>query len=137
MELIDFLRARLADDERLARECIAEVGPERAGERFTDDSGDATRDSFPSYPWGSQDDELAYMAGPGHPARVLAEVEAKRRVLELHKSREDWTIGPDDREYQTGHACVVDDDPYPCQTLELLAAAYAQHEDYDAARWTP
>lgn len=81
-ELVEFVRARLDEDEQLARECEAEVGPERAGERFTDDSGDADRDSFPSYPWGSQEAELAYMAGPGHPSRVLAEVEAKRRLVE-------------------------------------------------------
>lgn len=62
--------------------------------------------------------------------------EALRALIELHKARDDWTIGPDDREYLAGQACVVDDDPYPCQTLEILASAHSDHSDYDEA-WKP
>src|SRR5688500_16000326 len=49
---------------------------------YDDGSGIAGGDAFPSYPWGSDAAELAYMAGPGHPARVLAEVAAKRAILD-------------------------------------------------------
>lgn len=81
--LVAWLLEQVAEDERLARACIAEVGPERAGEMYVDGSGTTDRDSFPSYPWGSEKLELAFMAGPGHPARVLADCAVKRRIIGL------------------------------------------------------
>jgi hypothetical protein len=153
MELLDFLRARLDEDEHLARECEAEVGPERAGDRFTDDSGDAGRDSFPSYPWGSGGAELAYMAGPGHPARVLLEVEAKRILLCEHRPVGYTNVALGIRDAQvclTCHARMDEPDDWPegrewgypevqqqapCLTLRVLASVYADHPDYDAAQW--
>ncbi len=120
--LVEFLTARLNEDEKLARDCIAEVGPERAGERFTDDSGDATQDAFPSYPWGSQESELQYMAGAGHPARVLADVAAKREIVaELVEQDGDGTSGE-------GTAWRL---------AMAAAAVYADHPDYSPSHWKP
>lgn len=104
-DLVDFLRARLADDERTAQACEKEVGTHRAGEMYDDGSGTADYDAFPSYPWGQMDAELAYMAGPGHPARVLREVAAKRAILDMVNS--------------PGR-----------MTLRWLAAVYADHPEY-------
>jgi len=78
-ELITFLRAQLDDDERVAREAIAVVGDAEwlPGGRLGDGS---VR--------GSTLARVAdYAVPPEHiaswdPARVLAEVEAKRRVLD-------------------------------------------------------
>lgn len=55
-------------------------------------------------------------------ARVLAEVEAKRRLVELHapNGRECWWCGGD----QGG--------TYPCENLRILALPYASHADYRA-----
>jgi hypothetical protein len=119
-ELVEWLREQVDEDERAAQGCIDEVGPERKDDPFTDGSGPADRDSFPSYPWGSQERELEYMAGPGHPARVLAEVAAKRRIIDLHE--------PYDSEERGGLACWVCGPggfPWPCETLRLLASVYA------------
>lgn len=80
-DLITRLTAAIDKVEQLANDCIAEVGPERAGEMFTDQSGVADRDSFPSYPWGSDKRELAFMAGAGHPSSVLRGCAADRKLI--------------------------------------------------------
>lgn len=58
---------------------------QRTGEPYADGSGTASSDEFPSYPWGQEQQELDFMSGPGHPVRVLAEVDAKRRLIDLHE----------------------------------------------------
>jgi hypothetical protein len=52
------------------------------------------------------------------PARVLAEVAAKRQIVELHFLR------------SSGRLCNEDDDLWPCETLRLLARPYVDHPDY-------
>ena len=72
----------------------------------------------------------------GVPERVLAEVEAKRQLLDLHE--------PGEMEYVDGDVCMVcentdvgDEGPfYPCRTLRLLAMPYADHPDY-REEWKP
>jgi len=69
----------------------------------------------------AEDEEVAQARHD--PARVLAECEAKRRIVGLHERRPDW---PDcqecgDRDYQK---------PWPCSTLRLLALPYSDHPDY-------
>jgi hypothetical protein len=120
-DLIAFLCARLDEDEALAQAVIQAVGPERSGEPFTDGSGIAEVDSYPSYPYGQHAEELAFMAGPGHPARVLAEAEAKRRMVDECVS----TLGDNDDGYWPAK-----------QTLRLLALPYADHPDY-REEWRP
>lgn len=57
-----------------------------------------------------------------HPARVLAECEAKRRIVEEH-----GVIDPcDAHDPMTGRA-------EPCPTLLDLASVYADHPDFDPA----
>lgn len=67
-----------------------------------------------------------------HPAwttRVLAECEAKRRIVALHEQWPgDEDLGPECRE------CVAID--LPCPTLRLLALPYADHPDYRDG-WRP
>jgi len=71
------------------------------------------------------------------PSRVLAECEAKRRIVELHE--------PEGGDY--GPGCFVCNDTnyldgarlssgYPCDTLKLLALPYADHRDY-REEWRP
>jgi hypothetical protein len=60
----------------------------------------------------------------GEPARVLAEVAALRRIVELHD-----TIP--EEEY-----CAWCDERKPCQTLRLLATIWADHPDY-REEWRP
>ncbi|WP_107427538.1 DUF6221 family protein [Streptomyces glaucescens] len=70
---------------------------------------------------------------PGEAERVLAEVDAKRDLLELHRQLEDSEEMLD--------FCATCDatgkyPEYPCRTLRLLALPYADHPDYNEA-WRP
>jgi hypothetical protein len=85
-------------------------------------------------------------------ARVLAECEAKRRIVELHKievaafraygGEEGVTfVEPDSFEDITTRrwmcsTCHNIGDDGPCSTLRLLALPYADHPDYDDP-WRP
>jgi hypothetical protein len=90
-DLIAWLNVQLDTDERLARDCIAEVGSWRVGRPYPDDyylpdtppepREVADQDAFPHYPYGSGVNELAFMADAGHPERVLADCESKRRMI--------------------------------------------------------
>lgn len=57
--------------------------------------------------------------------RVLAECEAKRRIVELHAY--DWN---------PRGLCMACDIDGPCPTLHALALPYDAHPDYDEA-WRP
>lgn len=124
--LVAFVRARLDEDERLARACQDEIGTLRAGEPFLDGSGVAERDDYPSYPWGSRDRELAFMAA-FNPARALREVAAKRRTIERHEAHEGRCVV----------CCSVDPDggwdAAPCGTIRNLTETWSNHPDYDPA----
>jgi hypothetical protein len=131
-DLADFLLARTAEDEADARRAAAvdDLGPVwRAGRKWEDFAG--------IYASGI---EVADMPDTGvaphiarwDPARVLAECQAKRRIVEHHGSN-----GDDDFAL-----CVIctevgpDAQGWPCQTLRLLALSYADHEDY-RPEWKP
>ena len=69
------------------------------------------------------------------PARVLAESEAKRRIVEVHKPyRRIYGLGCENC-LQPRHVSA-DVPGWPCESLRLLAAVYADHPDYDPA-WRP
>lgn len=55
-------------------------------------------------------------------ARVSAECEAKRRIVQLHGN--DWN---------PRGKCQACDEVGPCDTLCALALPYAEHPDYDEA----
>lgn len=83
-------------------------------------------------------DSYLVVAGPG---RVLAEIDAKRRVLALHGG----VIlhgGPGAKYYDTTTVCKSCEPPqfaenaWPCPTLRLLALPYRDHPDYQPA-WAP
>lgn len=102
--LSEFLLARIAEDERRA---------------------------------GLLQSEIVYLEGPEEaenaahtlldPARILAECEAKRKVIALHNTR--FTLaGPDGRK---GVRCVACKDlTSPCKTLRTLGEPYSAHEEY-------
>ena len=80
-----------------------------------------------------------YDAGPcdcGIPARVLAECEAKRRLVDEHQeTRRDPSY-----EYFADPPCItcgqVRPRKFPCLSLRALGAVYADHPDYNPA-WSP
>ena len=153
--LTDFILQRVAEDEAVAREAI---DPARPGEHWRWEAPDATDDPDAQL-WLRTAEEFATTSGVGplpafplgfefkaepsrgmahiarhDPARVLAECEAKRRIVGLHVCAcPDPTCGDCGECSGLHHA---DPTPAPCDTLRLLALPYADHEDYDEG-WRP
>lgn len=126
MDIAEFLTARLDEDEHLAREVERRIGSTRNGEPYGDGSGVAVGDDFPTYPWGLDEAELPFMAGPGRPSRVLADVAAKRTILAwaIDHPRTCGTEHPQfDVHHPGGHG--------PNEVAALLAQPYAEHPDFD------
>lgn len=66
-----------------------------------------------------------------NPAHVLADVAAKRQIIEEHRDDEGWCLRcADPPQYD------AEWHKYPCRTLRLLALPYASHSDYREA-WRP
>jgi hypothetical protein len=108
IDIAEFLLARIAED----RELVTAVREYRRKREPLE--GDATG----GYEWDNSG--LVYVS----PARVLAECEAKRRIVELaHKQFDKVPVD--------GVAELVFD-----EVLVLLALPHADHPDYDPA-WRP
>jgi hypothetical protein len=120
--LTEFLLARIAEDEYAARAFVNELGEARRW-RCDEVGGTVRRDGVP--PFGLSDVEATT---PTHleaahiarhdPARVLAECEAKRRIVEVAL--------PGER----------DDAGERFRILRILATVYADHPDY-RDEWRP
>ena len=104
MTLVEFLEARIAEDEAEAKPMAGLDDDDRGG-------------------WA-----IVYAE------RVLAECAAKRAILEMHGPVKDegWKSGEDNDFLWCGSCGSIDDSPwpYPCGTLQALAAVYADHPDY-------
>ena len=124
MTLTEFLLARIAEDEAVARD---------AGER---------RGLPYESPLYVVDDNYRHDQVGIYPERVLAECEAKRRIVGIHELDpiEVYSWGT------TGggcglcdHSCETGGDTWghdPCETLKALALPYADHPDY-RQEWKP
>ncbi|WP_405611291.1 DUF6221 family protein [Streptomyces sp. NBC_01508] len=128
-ELVQFLRARYDEEAALASEATQET----TGRWTTRETGNG--DTFVEDDDGAQILPTVRTLGvPQYqhiarhdPARVLRGIEAKRAIVVEHDT-ESWAIG--DRL----HDCQWT--KWPCRTLRLLAAEYADHPDYQEA-WRP
>lgn len=126
--LTEFLLARIAEDEAVARAATpgpwgdpADVGYGDFGWHVDGCPAGETEDSEQ----GMADAEyLAY----NHPARVLAECEAKRRIVEWHR----YDLGSDPCDAHDGATFQTVD----CGTLLALALPYADHPDW-REEWRP
>jgi hypothetical protein len=120
-ELVPWLRAQLDDDERVAREANPELGAVRSFLELITPEVEA--DEAHIVRWD--------------PPRVLAEVEAKRRILDLH-AESDFPYDPDDGpgDYSWAAKCMTCYGDDPCPTLRLLALPYAGREGY-REEWRP
>lgn len=109
MDLVEFLRQRLDEDERAAKAWLPIGNPDAAAREHI-----ARHD----------------------PARVLRDVEAKRAILRAHWRDNDgagpvcYTCG--DADPNTGKR----EGEWPCETLRLLALPFADHKDFDES-WRP
>lgn len=106
-DLADFLLARIAEDEAAAEQAVI----------IRTKNGLA---------WTAPPPEHGALIISGH--RLLAECEAKRRIVETHP------IYPDGDQHDCpGEWPGYQDAPNePCPTLRLLALPYADHSDYRA-----
>jgi hypothetical protein len=115
MELHEFLIARVSEDEAAARRL-----PESRW--YVDDDG-CLEQPIDEGPDG--EDILPNHHNSWHlaldPARVLAECESKRRIVEMMRA----SYSENDVEYWALH-----------DALQLLALPYASHPDYDE-NWRP
>lgn len=156
-DIVAFIQARLAEDEQLARE--ATPGRWEAFSNNPDVGFEIAADQSPAHRpktqkrWvvggesggGVYDEPDANHIARHHPARVLAEIAAKRRVLARHcrADRADHIY----RERIPIYMCVgceyepTWDDPQPrtpdindCPELRDLAAIWNGHPDYQE-RW--
>jgi len=138
--LTEFLLACIAEDE-----AAADMVP-TPYRLYVDTDGcisEPLRDVWPDHDVKYQQWEPGIDRLPNHhniwalmydPARVLAECEAKRRIVDEHAPRVvRWrdTIDINDDECQTCHGS--EPGVYPCDTLRLLALPYADHPDYRAS----
>jgi hypothetical protein len=137
-DLVAFIRARLDEDEQAARKA-ARFKYDRPTDAPWEKARLALGNSF----------ELSSSAHIARhdPARVLREVEAKRRIVDEHANEGGYcricTI--EDRQENTLEG-IRDDGPYmvtvqrpllyPCPTLRLLALPYADCPDY-RQEWKP
>ncbi len=76
------------------------------------------------------------------PSWRLADIELKRQILAEHPPTRGWD--GDNLDGPICHQCAGTDisgglegDPYPCRTVRLLAAEFADADGYDSERWGP
>ena len=121
--LAEFLLARITEDEAVARDFVPEEIANPPIERQR---------------WIRARNEWVNLYDP---ARVLAECEAKRRIVEEHRDVECSNV----RCNGSGVHCQTCDEGLkadyghvyaPCPTLRHLAAVYADHPDY-RQEWKP
>jgi hypothetical protein len=146
-DLIAWLRAQLDDDERVA--AAAHVGPwraERAAESVYADESSVVLMPGPLDGWATYvvppqvegrdgiDPADAEHIACWDPTRVLAEVDAKRRIIDEHGSYSGYGTHCDTCRHPTDD--VAAGEPWPCPTLRLLALPYADRPGY-RNEWRP
>ncbi|URN11388.1 DUF6221 family protein [Streptomyces radiopugnans] len=143
MELIEFLTARLDEDEQVARATVWDgSGNQPDWSLPASATVDVGGDEF-----YAGDRTIADHIDRHDPARVLREVEAKRRIVEEHGivHRDIGWLKDGGEEYDETPVCGTcvpknshfqrrEDVPEgPCGTVRALAAVYAEHPDFDPA----
>lgn len=126
-DILEFLKARIAEDEALARAALEPSHP----------YGDKSLPQIPAENWGREVD--GYLGGSWgehaaqwNPLRVLAECEAKHALLIEHFSAR-WAMVPHGCRVCRSYGAIPD--AYPCVTVRVLAGVYAGHPDY-RAEWS-
>lgn len=126
-DLAEFLLARIAEDEAVARAAITRTSDgEHARWVATEDGDSVYLDilgaTVATGPYGGGIGDEAHHIGRWDPARVLAECEARRRIVLLTGAAED------------GSDALLDQ--VRVVTLKLLALPYADHDGY-REEWRP
>jgi hypothetical protein len=131
-ELVEFLRARLDEDECVARAAAQEgaswVSDVRYGSVIAEDASDLA--VFPVvYDEGRPLSEQAEHIARHDPARALREVAAKRALIECYEAHRGWYKDePDVRHFEAMAALGL--------AVRYAALPYAGYEDY-RQEWDP
>ena len=117
MTLIEFIEARLDEDEAVARAAIVIRRRDYAHQPWVDDP-DYTFKAWDDYPSG------VILTGP---ERVLREVEAKRMLVEDHSGHHVCEDNMAGTVWDEKTEDIVED---PCRVLRIIGSIYADHPDY-------
>lgn len=117
IDLAAWLLEQIAEDEAVAR-AVDTIAPWTARRIHT---GEGELVPFGLDLWIADAIHIATF----DPARVLAECAAKRAIVAIHGSTESG--------YGPGYECSADMNDYPCLTLRLLAAPFADRPGFDSA----
>ncbi|MET9465815.1 DUF6221 family protein [Streptomyces sp. NPDC006544] len=124
-DLVQFLRARLDEDELIARD--ASVGAWTKAEApsiFVMSANGLVAET-------SAFTDARHIARHD-PARVLAEVDAKRQILDVHASEDTGDPFDGCRTCSWRDYMDVLHVRWPCPTLRLMLTPYSDHPDYRA-----
>ncbi|MGP4092963.1 DUF6221 family protein [Nonomuraea sp. KM90] len=127
-DLTAFLRARLDEEEKIAREADGISG---------DTWMELYEDLVRSRPLDDARAVFGIFIGTFTSGRMLAEIAAKRRVLDEHAMEQSYGIGPEMTrvKYEVCTTCS-NKHGVPCATVRLLALPYASHRAY-RKEWRP
>jgi hypothetical protein len=140
--IVEFLTARLDEDEATANRAINPVPRQPTDSRnwSVEEFVPSEEGAVPAVTWVSDQEEMGVAQVNGDakavhiarhdPARVLADVAAKRAIIEWHAVRRTARDARDPEEQATVDICWCGYDR-PCATLRHLAAPYADHPGYD------
>lgn len=129
MDLVEFLRARLARDEQMARACSG--APWTATPSGTVDTDPGEPDGGePAYVATAENEAYAEHIARHDPSRTLAEVAARRQILDEYE-KQSWILGQGHRTPELEAAQDVREG-----VLRLLALPYASHPAYQD-EWRP
>lgn len=149
MTLVEFLLARLAEKERLAQRAAELCGchPPAPSWDFGDESTGGrivvVDEPHPQIKrklnrrWNGTYVDLFHAEHivQHDPARVLAEIDIKRRIIELHTGNHECSVYEDHgRGVEINNCAWIEDKD--CSTLHLLALPDAGHPDY-REEWRP
>lgn len=123
-DLPAFLLARLAEDEAVALAAIEDDGGSDEGFSGQYDAMVRAPSGIGIAQGGFGEPAARLVATFAHPARVLADVKATRRLVTMH--------GPSDERNRWCDYCKgTEHAEFPCETVRILAQPYADHPDFD------
>lgn len=134
--LVAWLAARLDEDEAAARATLTDFGRGSTDAAWRADgyavvSGASwaivSEGNHENCEGGASSPVIAQHIARHDPARVLADVAAKRRIVELHSAPYTWDVRDVTYRYTDRCACR---EVYPCPTLRALAAPYSSIEGF-------
>lgn len=130
--LVAFLKARLDDDEQVARQAASreQGGASWRLEGATVLAGDGA--PVARHTWADEGSHIARH----DPARTLREVEAKRGIVERHSPHSMGSCRTCERPHWGVQVCDHCERAAPCPDLRDLATVYASHPDY-LEEWRP